>query len=188
MVAYNAALAACRRSVPPVATVALELWNQLLAEGLRPDGITVAEAVASLERTGRCDEADAVYRQAIEKDALTKRSSFGGRKSYGGVGGVGGADAGGPSNGVESLDVGLEVDLSGMTLPLARCAVRDTLRRVRAGAGDVTFITGVGTRRPDTGTSSKPSLRQHVVEMLSVEMGLPARVPPAAPGCVIVRV
>mmetsp|Transcript_483 Transcript_483/g.1712 ORF Transcript_483/g.1712 Transcript_483/m.1712 type:complete len:198 (-) Transcript_483:30-623(-) len=154
----NAVLAACRRS--GAADDVLRLWNEIVAEGsgLKPDAITAMEAVATLERAQRRNDADQVYADAVRFGVEMQSKPL-------------------------SLDDDHELDVSGMTLPLARCAVRKAVRDLRA-TKDVVFITGVGARKGPAHTS----LRSHVVEMLATDFTPPilATVPADAPGCVVV--
>jgi len=166
--AFNAALVACRTQRPPNADAALRLWRQIVDESTRaqPDGITVAEAVACLERSNRTADADAAFADALALKVPLKQS-----RSALPLG----------AGSAAFLDEDGEYDVSGMTVPLVRCAVRRAVRAADGGA-PVTFITGVGARRqydPD-----HVPLRAHVLAQLRDELGLVAFVPDDAPGTV----
>ena len=60
----------------PDGASALRLWRQITDAEIRarPDGITVAETVASLERSNRTEDADHVFAEALEMRVPLKTS------------------------------------------------------------------------------------------------------------------
>ena len=93
----------------------------------------------------------------------------------------------------DTLDSCSEFDLSGMSLPVARAAVRFILHRIATSASKnddeetkgLTLITGVGVGKGGEGTGST-SLREYVREILKrdFEPELPSSVPRFAQGTV----
>lgn len=87
----------------------------------------------------------------------------------------------------DSLDSPSEVDLSGLTLPVARAACRHVVYYIDSDATVATsglaFITGVGTSK--TGNTT---LREHVQEILRTDFSPPLNsvVPETTPGIVLV--
>ena len=73
---YNAALAACRRSdVGKYADFAKRLWRRCCDDDdCSPDSLTAAEAVACLERAGRCSDADLIFAEALEMGVPLKQA------------------------------------------------------------------------------------------------------------------
>jgi len=90
----------------------------------------------------------------------------------------------------DTMDViGSEYDLSGMSLPVARVAVRFLLNRIASSSKsaepkDLTFITGVGSAK-SVGKGST-TLREYVQDILSNEFdpSIPSTVPRLAKGTV----
>jgi hypothetical protein len=96
---------------------------------ISPDIVTVTDVLATLSRSDEAVDvqlADEVFQDAVDRDILLRQ---------------------------DALDLGEEIDLSGMPFPVARAACRFVLKRVRAtalqggGITDISFITGVGTAK-----------------------------------------
>jgi hypothetical protein len=132
-VAYNAVFSALR--VNNDADTAYKLWRKMgtvedsasrfrhNASGSRPDIITVTECISILSNAGRLAAMDEVFAEAVRWGIVLSN---------------------------DSLDDEFEVDLSGMSLPVARAACRFVMRRLLSSDNTVTvgqemnFITGVG--------------------------------------------
>ena len=182
---FNACLAACRRSDPPKAEASLRIWRQLIDDGTaaRPDGVSAAETVACLERGNRTADADEVFGDCLRLGVLLTKPA--------------GPRSAAPPSGVKSssfLDEDGEYDVSGMTVPLARCAVRRAVYEAAAdldpratAKASVVFITGVGARRQFD--PNHVPLRTHVLQLLrhGFDPPLVAFVPDDAPGTVKVE-
>ena len=182
---FNACLAACRRSEPPKAEASLRIWRQLIDDGTaaRPDGVSAAETVACLERGNRTADADEVFGDCLRLGVLLTKPV--------------GPRSAAPPSGVKSssfLDEDGEYDVSGMTVPLARCAVRRAVYEAAAdldpkatAKASVVFITGVGARRQFD--PNHVPLRTHVLQLLrhGFDPPLVAFVPDDAPGTVKVE-
>lgn len=171
-VAYNAVLSALRVANMP--DKALELWREMIGKksakstkiasakadsSLSPDIITVTDVIAALGRSGGAvsmEIVDTVFKEAVERGFVLNR---------------------------DTLDSHYEIDLSGMTFPVARAAVRFVLNRAKgdshrgAVVEDITFITGVGraqffrsASKEDLSTDEQPessmSLREYVQDVL----------------------
>lgn len=181
-VAYNTLFSALR--VAKRSDGALELWDEMLGikpsrnpnrqvsgrafatdDSATPDVITATNAIGALAAddtaTGQT-QADRVFREAVERGIFLH------------------------NNRLDSL---WDVDLSGMTLPVARAATRyilwQTASQIQAGkrVQDLTLITGVGVGR-DRGTS----LREYVKEVLELDFNPPltSTIPKRAQGTVVV--
>ena len=90
----------------------------------------------------------------------------------------------------DNMDTCSEFDLSGMSLPVGRAAVRFLLNRFAATSStaeskDLVFITGVGRSGKSVGGGST-ALREYVQDILlqDFEPGLPSTVPKLAQGTV----
>ena len=88
----------------------------------------------------------------------------------------------------DSMDTCSEFDLSGMSLPVARAAVRFLLKRAALSAAEsknLCFITGVGRSGRSVGGGTT-ALREYVQEILLLDFdpGLPSIVPKLAQGTV----
>lgn len=91
----------------------------------------------------------------------------------------------------DAMDTCSEYDLSGMSLPVARAAVRFLMKRLVASSGSITdlkgltFITGVGRSGKSVGGGST-TLRDYVQDILLKEFrpGLSSTVPKLAQGTV----
>ena len=146
-----------------------------------PDIITLTDCLATLSRAERLAELDQVFREALTLGIVL------------------------PKNG---LDLQWEIDLSGMSLPVARAAVRFILYQLKTEKmngekmHDMTFITGVGRaqqRRKEDGAMASTttaasgdvkdpttSLREYVQEILEKDFqpGIQSSVPQRAQGTV----
>mmetsp|Transcript_57558 Transcript_57558/g.140574 ORF Transcript_57558/g.140574 Transcript_57558/m.140574 type:complete len:826 (-) Transcript_57558:106-2583(-) len=166
-VAYNAVFSALRATDDADKT--FELWAKMCSSdnsntaaryrgrgrkevlGSRPDIITIQEVVSILSNAGRLDLMDEVFSEAARRGIVLSN---------------------------DSLDDEYEVDLSGMSLPVARAACRYVMRRLLSPSSsdsidsttqsgrEMTFITGVGiahhsfnmsTRRPKKNPSTDSS-------------------------------
>jgi hypothetical protein len=92
---------------------------------IAPDIITVTDVIATLSRSNGNDQkkVDQVFQDAVDRGIVLRK---------------------------DTLDSDWEVDLTGMTLPVARAACRFIFQRIRSAAqngeslAEVTLITGVG--------------------------------------------
>ncbi|KAH8097866.1 endonuclease [Aureococcus anophagefferens] len=164
------------------AEASLRIWRQLIDDGTaaRPDGVSAAETVACLERGNRTADADEVFGDCLRLGVLLTKPA--------------GPRSAAPPSGVKSssfLDEDGEYDVSGMTVPLARCAVRRAVYEAAAdldpkatAKASVVFITGVGARRQFD--PNHVPLRTHVLQLLrhGFDPPLVAFVPDDAPGTV----
>eukprot|EP00977_Amphora_coffeiformis_P012222 scaffold3023_cov175-Amphora_coffeaeformis.AAC.13 len=182
-VAYNALFSALRVSKRP--DVALELWDEMLGvqpsrtlptrkrvmtartdDAVTPDIITVTDAIGALSADdslqGRSN-VDRVLKEAVERGILLRSNR---------------------------LDSFWEVDLSGMSLPVARAATRYILGQIATLLAeedqmqDLTLITGVGV-----GKERSTSLREYIQEILKTDFDPPmeSSIPPRAQGTVLVE-
>lgn len=193
-VAYNAVLSALRVANMP--DKALELWREMIGKksakstkiasakadsSLSPDIITVTDVIAALGRSGGAvsmEIVDTVFKEAVERGIVLNR---------------------------DTLDSHYEIDLSGMTFPVARAAVRFVLNRAKgdshsgAVVEDITFITGVGRAQffrsassqedlspTDEQPESSMSLREYVQDVLENDFNpsVQSSVPSLAQGTV----
>jgi pentatricopeptide repeat protein len=173
---FNAALAACRRSdVETYADFAKKLWRRCVeSDDAQPDSLTAAEAVACLERAGRSDDADAIFGEALELGVPLKQARSAGPQGV-------------AKRSVAWLDDNSEYDVSGLSVPLVKCAVRKALRDETASdhTADCVFITGVGAKKLKDPTHVP--LRDSVLAFLQkFEPPLDAYVPKDAQGTVVV--
>jgi pentatricopeptide repeat protein len=177
-VAYNSLFTAFRVSSEGI--LAFELWSDMVSKRLTnsnskrvspraddltsPDIITVTEAIAAMNRGGLHEKVDMVFADAVQLGILFQDDSF---------------------------DTCWEVDLTKMSLSVARAACRFILRRAakiwREGADvdDLIFITGVG--RNSNHDTDHPSLREYVQEILLSDFTPPIKsgVPRLASGTVV---
>jgi len=129
-VSYNALLYSLR--VADKADEAYEIWNEMCGRGedsddrwSTPDIITLTDVLGTLDPKGKKNKQriDDIFREAVKRGIVIRE---------------------------DSLDSLWEVDLSGMSFPVARAACRFIFNRglqaVREGEAveDVTLITGVG--------------------------------------------
>ena len=118
---------------------AFDIWNDLCGKGkgrfnsgssagVSPDIITLTSVVASLERAEEEEQLemiDQVFADAVERQIVLRS---------------------------DSIDTGWEIDLSGMSFPVARAACRFILDRLKNNSKngeeyeDLSFITGTGER------------------------------------------
>ena len=184
LVTYNAVFTALRVAQKPVR--ALQLWNELLEAGtaepktlvlsrtvvgdlpkrqystgkatLVPDIITITEVIGALAGTDETSEeyqahVDGIVAYAVERKLLL--------------------------NGF--LDSSNEINLSGLTFPVARAACRYLLQHYQHVDGqELTLITGVGKQ------SNKTSLRDYLQEWLETEFGLRTSIPGLAQGTLVI--
>lgn len=165
-VAYNALFSALR--VSKRSDAAFDLWNEMvgqkqsnttaiataLADGsTTPDIITVTDAIGAMSsdfdtQVDR-DKVDQIFREAVCRGIILRS---------------------------DSLDSQWEIDLSGMSLPVARAACRYVLNDIakthKEGnvVKDLTFITGVGKGK---GESCLTSLREFVQLVLDRDFDPP---------------
>lgn len=180
-VAYNALFSALR--VARRSDAAFDLWGEMVGrrqsnttaiataradKSTTPDIITVTEAIAAMSSDSgpQADrvKVDLVFAEAVERGIILRSGT---------------------------LDSEWEVDLSGMSLPVARAACRFILNRLASTAKsqgeiqDLTLITGVGrgTRRDE---SHLTSLREYVQEVLLRDFNPPLKsvIPARAQGSV----
>jgi pentatricopeptide repeat protein len=183
-VAYNALFSALR--VAQRSDVALELWEEMLngqpsqtilngpsrgiiamaqskGQTTKPDIISVTDAIGALAADDSMEGRiviDRVLQQAVDRGILLR------------------------SNRLDSL---WEVDLSGMTLPVARAATRYILRQIKAQVTDcadikeLILITGIGVGRDRSTT-----LREYIQEILQSDFDPPleSSIPTRAQGTV----
>lgn len=145
------------------------------ARAISPDIVTVTDVIAALERSSAWrDKSDLVFSEAVEKKILLKE---------------------------DSLDSMWEVDLSGVSFPVAHTAIRYVLKRLMEFAQqggketlqDMTFITGVGlgqkSQRDDVGEEglTPVTLREFVRETLRNEYEIYTTIPKFAMGTVVIK-
>ena len=146
-VSYNALFSALR--VAGDAEKTFRLWGEICGtrstasstaiatakDIASPDIITVTDCIATLSRADHLTELDQVFDEAVSRGIVLRNNA---------------------------LDLQWETDLSGMSLPVARAAVRYILRQCALEKDtdqfqDLTFITGVGRaqqRRKEDGVTS----------------------------------
>ena len=154
---------------------------------ISPDIITVTDVIATLSRSDSDDKerVDQVFQDAVDRGILLRK---------------------------DSLDSNWEVDLAGMTLPVARAACRFIFRRIlrsvkegESPPAEMSLITGVGRaqrvddRPPDDDTRGdsnqqrsnrgSTALREYVLQILSDDFDPPIRgtVPKRAQGTVLIE-
>jgi len=142
--AYNAVLLSCRMQ-KKFSNQALRLYQKLSRDPiLKPDALSVAETIASLDLDSRYHDADHILARALASNiSIRKKSNTG------------------------LLDSDSEVDLTSLPFPLARSLVRLTINKHLSSSTppvDIIFITGVGARR----TPGHTSLRSHLLEYLQL--------------------
>ena len=142
-----------------------------------PDIITVTDVIATLTRSN-CERnkarVDIVFQDAVKRGLILQ----------------------------DRLDSHFEIDLSGMSIPVARAACRFVMKRIRddllvdgRGIEEVVLITGVGKaqtpkKTPTPKQSSEPvtglSLRDHIQDVLRTDFDPPMEsfVPGLAQGTV----
>jgi len=178
-VSYNSLIYAFEVGNQPEKAVAI--WEEMCNENskISPDIITVTDVLGTIERSGNkylWETSDMVFAEAVDRKILLRS---------------------------DLLDSIWEMDLSGMTFPVAKAACRYALFRIRRvvqsgeeDAQDVTFITGVGKQRqgnPSESLNDKniagTSLREYMQQVLREEFDLPifSTIPKSAPGTVVVK-
>ena len=148
-----------------------------------PDIITVTDCIATLSQADYLNEVDQVFREAVQRGIVLRGNS---------------------------LDSQWETDLTGMSFPVARGAIRyilsGCLDENPENLKDITFITGIGKSHrlrgniPNSPKSSKSvnssnnkdprtSLRDYVREILESDFEPPMEslIPQWAPGTVEVK-
>lgn len=148
-VSYNALFSALR--VAGDADKTFQLWGEICGtrstvsttaiatakDIATPDIITLTDCLATLSRAERLAELDQVFEEAVARGIALRNNR---------------------------LDLQWETDLSGMSLPVARAAVRYIVHQCCSEKGtlqDITFITGVGRaqqKRKDDGALPTTSL------------------------------
>jgi pentatricopeptide repeat protein len=175
-VAYNALFTALR--VAGKCDKAFELWQEMVGkqapnrdvvatarndDSASPDIITVTEVVGALTREQSNEKIDTVFDEAVQLGIVLRSDSF---------------------------DTNWEVDLTKMSLSVARAACRFVLKRAAVtcqqgrDVEELVFITGVGRNMNITQTS----LRDFVKDILLTEFEPPlaSSVPRLASGTVVV--
>lgn len=130
-----------------------------------PDIITLTDVIGTLSRAETVDKSkiDAVFHDAVERGIVMRK---------------------------DGLDSDFEVDLTGMSLPVARAACRFIFQRiltdVQKGEAleEVTLLTGVGRAQDGTTTS----LREYILQVLEEDFDPPMHgvVPKRAQGTVVI--
>lgn len=194
-VAYNAVFSALRVAKMPQQS--LQLWQEVMGKSsnkptklasaragsaVSPDIITVTNVIASLARSDdevMMKSVDNVFEEAVKRGIIL---------------------------GKDTLDSEYDIDLHGMTFPVARAAVRYVLRQIKNNNcegkefKDISFITGVGRTETSRADSSRiqlmnddeeqqvTSLRDYVQEILTTDFDPPMKstVPKLAQGTVVV--
>ena len=138
-----------------------ELWNDLCkgsgkfvagTENVSPDIITVSTVMSCLDSSGD-DKKYRVMMDSVFSDAVEKEIIF-------------------PS---ESMDTEWEIDLSGMSLPVARAAIRYIVSRLpnKDDLEDLNLITGVGRHHYQQSKFGSTALRDYVKEILHSDFDPP---------------
>lgn len=176
-------------------TQAFELWREICGKkqtestslatakahsSVSPDIITVTDVVGTLSRADKVDmkKIDLVFRDAVERGIILRE---------------------------DNLDSDYEVDLTGMSLPVARAACRFIFQRILQGVrrgekvAEVALLTGVGWVQQQAGEKDKSQakedrrqptpLREYVLQNLQEDFDPPMRgiIPPRAQGTVVIE-
>lgn len=182
-VSYNALISALKVARQPDRV--FQLWSEMIASNntyssivLSPDIVTVTDVIAGLERSSEWrDKSDLVFAEAVRRKILLRE---------------------------DSLDSMWDVDLSGMSFPVAHAAVRFVIRRLvnycsvgtnsRQDFQDMTFITGIGVnnniQRDDEMVNAglvPKTLREFVRETLRIEYGIFTTIPKFSAGSVVIK-
>jgi hypothetical protein len=171
------------------------LWGEICGtksaarDAATPDIITVTDCIDTLSRAEYTEKVDEVFEEAVKRHIVLGR---------------------------DTLDSSWDVDLSGMSFPVARAACRYIVRRAQErvvveGGGileDITLVTGVGKaqqhRKPQEDdhdedhnkviSSSSPrststSLREYAQEVLQTDFDPPiaCTIPKLAQGTVVIE-
>ena len=193
-VSYNALINCLKDARKP--EIVIQLWDEMCGRGppalgiseaaaeqysksIEPDIITVTDVIASLKRSGTkyltfCDK---IFKEAVELNIILK------------------ADA---------LDSSWEIDLSGMSFPVAQSAVRYVLtsrieqehkkgKQDEENIHDLTFITGVGQQyrgqNHDRDGNTPLALREYIRDSLRDDYSPPiySKIPEKAQGTVVIK-
>lgn len=140
---------------------------------IAPDIITVSDVIGVLSRAEIVNKTkiDQVFEEAVERGIVLRK---------------------------DSLDSDYEVDLTGMTLPVARAACRYIFNRILASVregeklAEVTLLTGVGRAQQQTESKDGEqltALREYILRELEEEFDPPMRgvVPVRAQGTVLIE-
>mmetsp|Transcript_25730 Transcript_25730/g.31706 ORF Transcript_25730/g.31706 Transcript_25730/m.31706 type:complete len:838 (+) Transcript_25730:143-2656(+) len=174
---YNALISSFTNGGKP--DMAFGMWHEMCSKprGIQPDVITLTNVVASLERAKGKDnlsKMDSVFQDAVERQIILPD---------------------------DSMDTMWEIDLSGMSLPVARAACRYIMQRlfqVTSECQDLMLITGVGKNHLNQGIDvitdgdskrSNTALREYVREILRQDFDPPlySSIPNNAAGIVQVN-
>jgi len=172
LVTYNALAAAFSNGGQP--DLAFELWNDMCgkgsgqfsagAEDLSPDIITLETVIGCLVEGGENKAMmDSVFKDAVEMQIVL------------------------PS---DSMDTKWEIDLSGMSLPVARAACRYIIKRLdNIDTQDLSLITGIGMHHHDNSKYGSTTLKECVKEVLQEDFypSLLSELTERAPGVVFVE-
>ena len=151
--------------------------NPSTDNNIKPDIITLTNVIACLERAEgktNLERMDEVFEDAVERQIILSD---------------------------DSMDTTWEIDLSGMSLPVARAACRFIMKRllrttaVDSDTKDLMLITGVGKQQQyhasdgDESGSSRTALREYVRQILreDFEPALYSTIPSNAAGTVQVN-
>jgi pentatricopeptide repeat protein len=187
-IAYNAVFSALRVANRP--EEAYQLWNEICGKcnakptasstatplAVSPDIITVSDVIGTLSRAETIDKdkVDEVFEEAVKRGIVLRE---------------------------ESLDSDYEVDLTGMTLPVARAACRYIFNRILANyrkgekPSEVTLLTGVGRAQQQQqqdgmgdGEKKLTALREYILQDLEEDFDPPMHgiVPQRAQGTVAI--
>lgn len=187
-IAYNAVFSALRVANRP--EEAYQLWNEICGKcnakptasstatplAVSPDIITVSDVIGTLSRADTIDKdkVDEVFEEAVKRGIVLRE---------------------------ESLDSDYEVDLTGMTLPVARAACRYIFNRILANyrkgekPSEVTLLTGVGRAQQQQqqdgmgdGEKKLTALREYILQDLEEDFDPPMHgiVPQRAQGTVAI--
>jgi hypothetical protein len=173
-----------------------ELWGEICGKletksfatsSIAPDIITVTDVLATLSRSDSDDRkrVDQVFKDAVDRGIVMRQ---------------------------DTLDSDWEVDLTGMSLPVARAACRFIFERIRAAGQkgqspqEVTLITGIGRWQrmggkddgspafgtglnQDQRTQGSTALREYVLQVLEEDFTPPlhGNVPTRGQGTVVVE-
>lgn len=152
-------------------TQTFNIWNEMCGkqaseitginidtEGISPDTITLTNVIACLERaegTANLQKMDKVFDDAVQRQIILSD---------------------------DSMDTKWEIDLSRMSLPVARAACRHIIKRLpqtnneESEVEDLMLITGVGMYQQQDDNSargSRTALREHIRQVLRQDFDPP---------------
>ena len=141
------------------------------SKNVHPDIITLTSVVASLDNAGGKEykeKIDVIFSDAVERQIILRS---------------------------DSMDTKWEIDLSGMSLPVAKAACRFIIRRLLSGKdgkeyNDLNLITGVGRHHHENALEEgSTALREYVQDILQNEFDPPivSEIPERAAGVVLVK-